>query len=150
MTALDLRTATTADADAIARIYVDGWRHAYRGLLPERLLNGMSVTREANGWRRALEFGGSGRGGLVVGPPEAPPLGFLTYGPDRRQPDRGAEIFTLYVQPDRQGQGIGRRLMAGAGETLAADGVGEVVLWALKLNTLHSKTDARASMTGAP
>jgi hypothetical protein len=40
---VDLRDATRADAHAIANVLVQSWRAAYRGLLPDDVLAGLSI-----------------------------------------------------------------------------------------------------------
>jgi len=38
-----VRTATAADAASIAQIHVETWRVAYRGQIPDAVLNGLDV-----------------------------------------------------------------------------------------------------------
>jgi ribosomal protein S18 acetylase RimI-like enzyme len=123
-----------ADAGDIARVYITSWRDAYRGLVPDTTLDGMSLGREAANWRRTID-GGGGRV-LVLVRPTVGVTGFLSYGPERAQPRRGgrAEIFTLYMQPRYQRRGGGRRLMAGAAEAMLAEGFDRVRLWVLAEN----------------
>ena len=40
-----VRPARPADAEAIARVYVETWRAAYVGLLPDRVLLDLSLER---------------------------------------------------------------------------------------------------------
>ena len=37
----EIRRARPEDAEAVARVHVAGWRHAYRGLLPDDYLDGL-------------------------------------------------------------------------------------------------------------
>jgi hypothetical protein len=41
---VELRDATPADAHAIANVLVQSWRAAYRGLLPDDVLAGLSTA----------------------------------------------------------------------------------------------------------
>jgi len=52
-----LRAAVPADARAIAEIHVASWRSAYRGLLPDSLLDAMSVDELEQRWRSRLPAG---------------------------------------------------------------------------------------------
>ncbi len=132
----ELRTAAVADAGDIARVYIASWREAYRGIVTEATLEGMSLGRELTSWRRVIETSQNGQQVLVLARPTIGVVGFLTYGADRAQPARGAraEIFTIYVLPRYQGRGGGRRLMAGAAEAIRADGYARVRLWVLSQN----------------
>ncbi len=49
-----IRRADADDAAAIARVYVETWRSAYPGMLPDRVLIGMSVARQQAAWRHTL------------------------------------------------------------------------------------------------
>ncbi len=69
-----IRRATVEDAAAIARVRVDTWRSAYRGILPDELLDGLDPAESAVRWRRGLETLNPDRvayvadaGGAIVG-----------------------------------------------------------------------------------
>lgn len=59
-----LRAAEAADAEAIALVHVEGWRVAYRGLMPDAALDQIDVQARAERWRELL---GRGVGGAIVG-----------------------------------------------------------------------------------
>ncbi len=50
-----IRRATRDDADAITCIHVHSWQHAYRGLVPDALLDGLSVEQRRTIWRQLLD-----------------------------------------------------------------------------------------------
>ena len=49
-----VRKARPADAEAVARVYVDAWRDTYPLILPSRVLLGMSVEGQCARWRNAI------------------------------------------------------------------------------------------------
>ena len=49
-----LRRATPDDAEAIARVRIDGWRRSYKGLVPQAYLDAMSVEASMPLWQRVL------------------------------------------------------------------------------------------------
>ena len=49
-----LRDARGEDAPGIAAMHVASWRAAYPGLLPEAVLEGLSVARRTATWERVL------------------------------------------------------------------------------------------------
>src|SRR4051794_1204440 len=53
-----IRAATVADAAGIAEVHVASWQAAYHGLLPQALLDGLSVERRTAQWRRDIGGGG--------------------------------------------------------------------------------------------
>jgi len=138
---ITVRPAGEADAAGIARVHVETWRSTYAGLLPTAYLAGLSSTRQAAGWARLLAQPDERRGTFVATERELGVIGFVRGGPVRKipvAPDdqwRGAgEIFTLYVLPDHQNAGIGRRLLAAGFAELAARGFQRALIWVLALN----------------
>lgn len=119
---IKIRKATAADVGGICRVCTAGWRDTYTGLLPapyiEQVIaefyNPARVAAEVadpqgwDGWWVAVERGrvvGAGGGGLP-----APGTG---------------ELFVLYVDPARRGEGIGTRLLAAITQEELAQGARE-------------------------
>ena len=128
-----VRPAAPADARRIAQVYVASWRATYRGILSKRALDGLSVDLEARAFRSAVLRSGVGEAVFVAGRRGCPPAGFVTVGPERGAGGRG-EVYTLYLLPECQGDGLGRRLMAEAAGQLMADGFTGGVVWVLRDN----------------
>ena len=49
---IQIRQSNTSDASAIARVRVESWRAAYRGIVPNDFLAGMDAAEWADGYRR--------------------------------------------------------------------------------------------------
>jgi GNAT superfamily N-acetyltransferase len=123
-----IRLATAADAEAIERIRIRGWRVAYRHVFPPEQLDAMPID-----WSRWLEWlTQPSPARCFVAEDEAGLLGFATVGPSAF-PDRFGELHGLYVDPDRWGEGAGRALLARAEDELA-ETWDEAILWTLEDN----------------
>jgi ribosomal protein S18 acetylase RimI-like enzyme len=133
-----LRQAIRADAPQIARVDVDTWRSAYRGILPGPYLDGLSYAGRERLWlhflseRRArqthpiLVFEDYLSGEIA---------GFSSAGPERRGSARfRGELYTLYVLERYQGQRLGRRLVQGSAALLAGQGMRSMLVWVLAEN----------------
>jgi ribosomal protein S18 acetylase RimI-like enzyme len=136
-----VRPAGEADAAGIARVHVDTWRSTYAGLLPASYLVGLSKARQAANWARLLAHDSERRGTIVAAERELGVVGFISVGPVRKVPTvaaedwRGAgEVYTLYVSPDHQNDGIGRRLLAAGFAELQARAITRAVIWVLAPN----------------
>lgn len=136
-----IRRGRTSDAPAIGRVYVETWQSTYAGLLPDQLLTRMSDVRQSAWWSRALGDPKERRGIFVADDEEAGVVGFGSCGPVREIPDgldgtetRVGEVYTLYIEPDFQNQGLGRRLLDAMFRQLQADGCDTAVLWMLDDN----------------
>lgn len=126
-----VRTAQPSDAAAMGALVVRAWQRAYRGLMPDEYLDGLTVADRTDLWRRVLTgdpdpnravFVAEGDDGLVVG--------FVAGGGEMEVEDavRG-EVYALNVDPDRWGYGVGRALLAAACHHLRAVGYTSAVLW---------------------
>ena len=128
---LTIRAAIPGDIAVIADIYVETWRDAYAGILPDSVLLGLSAKRHAAQWRHSLtrdrvKVAVDGRRG---------PVGFGSAG--RARSDKlpyAGEIYTLYVHPDFQGRGIGGKLLIALFGALLRDGIESAILWVLADN----------------
>ena len=154
-----VRRARPADAEAVARIYVESWRDTYPLVLPARLLSNMTVEGQAARWRNAIALAAS-ETVFVAEDEKNKIVGMTSMG---RARDAGigydAEVYTLYVDPLHTGIGVGRALLAGAFDSLAERGHTRCVIWAAAGNparffyeALGGKLVAErtTSMMGAP
>ena len=136
-----IRRAAKSDAAAIGRVHLETWQAAYAGLLPDSLLAGMSDVLQSAWWSRLLADPGEARGVFVADDQERGVVGFGSCGPVRDPPEglngtelRVGEVYTLYVEPDFQNLGLGRRLLDAVFRQLRADGCDTAVLWMLAAN----------------
>ncbi len=120
-----IRIAEPGAAAVIAELHVAGWRETYRGLMPEALLDGLSVVRRAEMWRLLLAETGK-RVWLADD-------GFCAVGPDRTAPGEG-ELYALYVRKAAWGGGLGALLWRAAEAWLAEQRYPAVRLWVLSEN----------------
>jgi GNAT superfamily N-acetyltransferase len=136
VSAIVVRRAVEADAGVIAGIHVRGRRAAYRGLVPDALLDGLSIERREHGWRGLI---GAARGPSVtlVGEVDGEPAGFCSVAAPTRDVDAPpwtAEIAAIYVEPARWRAGVGGALLDRALGDLAADGWRRATLRVLARN----------------
>ncbi len=139
MAQFDVRAASIEDAERIAEIHVACWHETYRGLLPDRLLDQMTVADRAEMWRgvfAAFEAGAFGQCAVLELDGEA--VGFAGYCGQRDEALKpkgfGGEISAIYVRRACQGQGAGRLLMRWCAEALLSADAQSAALWALREN----------------
>jgi len=130
-TVISIRTARLGDEVQIARVHDSAWREAYQGVIPGRELERMILRRGPAWWRQAI------RGGtrLMVLDFADTVAGYASYGRNRMPTlAYSGEIFELYVAPEYQGGGLGKRMFDAARDDMAAHGYLSFVVWALAGN----------------
>ncbi|MBJ7609246.1 MAG: GNAT family N-acetyltransferase [Candidatus Dormibacteraeota bacterium] len=128
-----VRPAEQRDADGIGRVWVDAWRVGYRGLVPDAVLDSISLDHRQQQWRARLGGGDPGArtsvsviGGEVVG--------YCRLALPSRDADAGAgattaEVASIYVTTARRRTGIGHALLSTALDAMRADGWRRATLW---------------------
>jgi ribosomal protein S18 acetylase RimI-like enzyme len=132
MSEIAIRAARPGDARRIARLDVETWRSTYAGLLTTPFLVGLSAQRRELGWAAVIQR--EPRDVRVAVDDDGNILGFGSCGRNRGEPEFAGEVFTLYVAPDWQNQGIGRLLLLALFERLVAQGCGSAIIWVLRDN----------------
>ena len=131
---MNVRRATLADVRAIAEIQVRGSQWAYRGLLPDAVLDRMTPEEREPTWSPQLAADGPSR--TFVAERDGHTVGFVTCGPSRDADATSAtgEVYAIYQEPAAEKTGVGRALMQRALEDLHARGFTSTTLWVLDGN----------------
>jgi len=128
---IEIRRAKATDAAAVADTHDEAWRGAYQGVIPGVELEKLVTRRGADWWDSAIRKG-SRIAILAFGDKVA---GYANYGRNRaRSLYYDGEIYELYLRPEYQGLGLGRRLFSSARRDLAQSGLKSLVIWALSDN----------------
>lgn len=148
---IEVRKLDPADCDRMPELYGSAWRHAYAGIIPGLELERMIARRGPNWWRRA-----AARGNVLVLDFGGVLAGYGHFGPSRAGlSGRQGEIYELYLRPEFQGTGLGRRIFAACRKSLSGAGYRSLVVWALEENdaarrfyrALHGREAARSAQT---
>jgi ribosomal protein S18 acetylase RimI-like enzyme len=146
---VNTRPALRDDANAIARIHVASWQAAYRGVMPDELLDSLSVERREAGWRSALE---RGEPAIVVATDDAAAMiGWIACGRcrDADATASSGEIWAIYVDPAHWSRGVGRALWNAARPSLDAQ-FDKVFVWVLQRNERARRFYTAAGFAMAP
>ncbi|WP_240661105.1 MULTISPECIES: GNAT family N-acetyltransferase [unclassified Streptomyces] len=146
VSAFPVRPMTVDDCARVAGIRAGGWRHAYRGLVPQPYLDRMDIAADAGRHRARLLSRDGGRGDLVAEGEGGAVVGWAAFGPYRDGEVRtdDAELYALYLDPGHIGRGVGRTLLAEVTRRCAAAGHRDMYLWVLKENARARRFYERA------
>ena len=115
----------------LAATHDEAWRGAYQGVIPGPELDKLINRRGPQWWDSAIRKG-SRIAVLAFGETIA---GYANYGRNRaRSLYYDGEIYELYLRPEFQGLGFGRKLFTAARRDLAQSGLQSLVVWALSDN----------------
>jgi len=133
--AVRIREAGPADATGIAEVKVTTWRGAYRGIVPDAVLEGLSVEEVRREWLPGLSRHDPAVSHFVAEEPGGRIVGFATCGPRRAGPEAYAgELYAIYVLAEAQGSGLGRALVRAVARRLAERGMRSMLLWVFAEN----------------
>jgi GNAT superfamily N-acetyltransferase len=119
----------------MAHIHLASWQGSFAGLLSDAVLAAQRVEPRIERWRGYYDDYGPERFDLIAENGNGEAVGFATSGPNTSSMDGFAgELWNLHVLPDRKGQGIGTRLVAGAARGLLERGYSSMMLWTLEGN----------------
>ncbi|HAH11778.1 MAG TPA: GNAT family N-acetyltransferase [Alphaproteobacteria bacterium] len=124
-----IRAAVPADAEHIGRVHVQVWRETYPGIVPQTILDTMSVEARAARWHDVLSNQPADQFfHLVLDGSEL--IGFCGGGP-ARYPTLGlpGEIYMINIVKAAHRKGVGRALMHRAAQSLMASGHTCAGLW---------------------
>lgn len=134
---IQLRRATVLDAEAIATIRIEGWRSTYRGMIPDSYLDDMDMSENVLHWRAILQALPSKEDALCVyvAVSDDEIVGFVS-AMKLAEPKLGkeGEINAIYIRPQWQRCGIGKRMMHKAARSLQAMGCQSCVIWVIDGN----------------
>jgi ribosomal protein S18 acetylase RimI-like enzyme len=131
---VEIRCATPNDAEALARVHIDSWRLAYRGLVPDSHLEKLDYAKRAQKISKALaehseETHLAEENGKV--------FGFLTVGSCRDADvdhESTGEIWGIYLAPGHWRKGVGSSLCRYGEQLLKSRGFTCAMLWVLAAN----------------
>jgi GNAT superfamily N-acetyltransferase len=133
--AIRIRAGEPKDAGGLAEIHVRAWQAAYRGQLTDEYLDGLTVEERLEQHRTSLEQP-MHDWRTWIAEDERGLAGFAVTGPsqDADADPKTGEVYAIYLEPDRVGTGVGRRLFAHAVDDLRDRGFRTATLWVLESN----------------
>jgi ribosomal protein S18 acetylase RimI-like enzyme len=130
-----VRSAGVDDATAIAVVHIDTWRTAYRGIVPDEILNRLEVGRRSARWREFLSDSKGKTAAWVAETTSGEVVGFVSCGPTTDEKiGFDAEIYCLYILEEFQKRGIGKTLFLTAAKWLCDRDFRSMMLWAFEDN----------------
>ena len=130
-----IRPATPADAAQIANVHVAAWKTTYRDILPDSVLDELSVEQRQAFWSGVLADLSRESIALVGCDATGQVQGFAIAGKERTgNLGCDGELFAIYLLETARGQGLGTTLVRQIATSLQSKGFGSLAVWVLALN----------------
>jgi GNAT superfamily N-acetyltransferase len=145
---IKIRVAKAGDEAGIARVHIQSWQEAYKGLIPQSYLDNLSEEFQecTEMWKRSLvkpdrwTWVAEGPNGIV---------GFVLFG-SPRDPNREGfiELGAIYLLASEKGKGIGFSLLSAGFNKMKDLGFKKAYCWVLENNPtikFYERTGAKFS-----
>jgi L-amino acid N-acyltransferase YncA len=111
MDAIEIRPAEKSDASGIAKIHVETWQFAYRGLMPECFLDSLSIEKRTKRWEESLS-NPTPESQTFVAELNNKIIGFCSVGRcrDKDMDETAGELYAIYVDSNSMNKGAGSAL----------------------------------------
>lgn len=129
-----VRKPSKDDVRGLAEAHVRSWQAAYKGQIPDHILDNLSVDRREKDWRQLL---GSPSNKVLVAEAEQRIVAFSSFGPVRDEElDKNSvgEVYAIYALEEFWDRGIGRKLMEASLADLREMNCSMVKIWLLDTN----------------
>ena len=133
---LTIRDAEARDAHAIAKIQVNASRVVYAGIF-STVSSTMTIESRIPVWQDFIAVAG-GPHRLLVAEQSAEIWGYSHFGPTRdrdQSASPAAELYSIYVTPERWRHRIGSRLLIESTKIVGDAGFASCTLWVLAENS---------------
>lgn len=121
--AMKIRPATKNDIPAIAQVHFECWRALFSSLVPDFAFDALQPRGDQR-WQHFLEGAEWGDEVAYVAEEDGEVVGFAAGGPEwGGHATIEAEMYSLYVMPRYQGQGVGKQLLLSVAKGLVKLGL---------------------------
>ena len=131
---ITIRRAKAGDEGEIANIHINSWREAYRGLLPQTMLDELPLTfkRRQTMWQKAIQ---ENKSVIYVAQSNYGIIGFACFSETKEEFFKGYfEVNAIYLLEKFKGKGIGFSLLKHGLQSALALGFSKAFCWVLEDN----------------
>lgn len=134
MNQMTIRPAEKKDIPQIAKVHVETWRCAYRGQMPDALLDNVSIEQRAKRWEKILS-NPTPDSQTFVAELDSKVVGFCSVGLSLdKDLENTGELLSLYIGSNYMNKGVGTALFEKGLRYIKDQGYTKAILWVLTSN----------------
>ncbi len=132
---MNIRKATISDVSGLAKVHVDTWKTAYKGIISDNLLQNLSYKWSENLFLPLLNKQNDEATCFVAEHPAGHIIGFAIGGLERsKNPNYEGELWGIYVSTEHQRKGVGKLLVLAVVTKILGLHINSMLVWVLKDN----------------
>lgn len=126
-----IRKVEYKDIEKIVDINIKDWKKVYKGIIDDDILNKLNREEKIKKWREHYNIGNA-----IVVEDNGEVIGYCRYDDKRvyENSNIDSEIIALYVDCDKLGNGIGRKLVEYVMTDLKNKNKTKMIIWCLEKN----------------
>ena len=128
---LVIRKVRYEDIEQIVDINIKDWKKVYKGIIDDEILDNLNREEKIKKWREHYNIGN-----VIVAEENGTILGYCRYDDNvvYENTDIDSEIIAIYVDCDKLGNGIGKKLVEYVKADLKNKNKTKMVIWCLEKN----------------
>ena len=126
-----VRKVKYEDIEQIVDINMKDWKKEYRGIIDDEILDNLNRNEKIKKWREHYTVGN-----VIVAEENGVVLGYCKYDDNvvSKNTDIDSEIIAIYVDCDKLGRGVGRKLVEYVMNDLRNKNKNKMIIWCLEKN----------------
>lgn len=139
---INIRKAKHSDLNGIIRVNVETWKTAYKGVVPDKYIQGFGIRTQDKKWQAQLNNMIDENVFFIAENNKGEIVGFAIGGSERsKNPNYKGELMGIYILKEYQKQGIGKALTKKIVENLIKMKVNTMLVWVLENNPYRAFYD---------
>lgn len=128
---ISIRKVKYEDIEQIVDINIKDWKKVYRGIIDDDILDNLNRDKKIKKWQKHYNIGN-----VIVAEKAGEVIGYCRYDDNAEYENRDidSEIIALYVDCDKLGREVGRKLVEYVINDLKIKNKSKMIIWCLEKN----------------
>lgn len=129
---MKIKKASEEDIKSIARVYIDGWKTTYPGLVPDDYLDRLSYEEAEQKWLNFLNH--ENEPFIYIAMNDVGKIIGFASGKSSDDENFDGELYSLYLLQECRGLGVGKQLVSAIAKHFKEKGIASMLVWVMERN----------------